>query len=233
MKTKDLFCEIIDLLLTSDESFADWVKVPRLRNSCILIAVLSLIAFFISFILFPLFVNANANAVFIFRSCQLFVWLLLVTAFFILNFNYFQYILTKHYPIRLDNVIFFYFIHIIIFGYIYSSIYFLFPDFYIYKDPPVKPSQELLISFKVTLGRLNFLLFSALQSVNATFYRISLNSIIPSILSWVQSLYSFAIIALLIASYVNQKVHPITEKDNDYSAKRITSADTKNSGDSQ
>ena len=58
----------------------------------------------------------------------------------------------------------------------------------------------------VLLAKLDFLVFSALQTLNSTYGRIRPESALVSILGWLQSLYTLALVALLVASYVSQNL---------------------------
>lgn len=226
---KELLYDIIDVFLKSEESSADWVKIPILRKSIFFVTISGIIMLLLvlSSMMFP--TKGNISAVFYIRCLRLFSLILFTISFLILNINYFRYTLSKNYPIRFDNIVFFYFIHIYIFATIYSDIYFLFPHFYIYPNPAIEPSLNFIKDFKVSLVRLDFIIYSAFKSLSSNYYKISSNSILPSILNWIQSLYTLSIVALLIASYVNQKVHPKSLNTKD-KQKNLEEAKTTNSG---
>ena len=80
------------------------------------------------------------------------------------------------------------------------------PPSFDYTDPFVEPLQTISDDWWNNFRtKIDFLLFSALHSIGGGFHKIELNSYVSSLLGWIQSLYSISLIALFIASYVNQR----------------------------
>jgi len=120
-------------------------------------------------------------------------------------YSYYQYVLSRGGRIFLSNVIVFYSCSVVFFGYAYLYFYALSPSSFVFGSPPVtiQPTHIQSLPFSFTM---QFFLFSAFQSVHGSYYRIHVNSAWASIIAYFQSLFTIALIALLIASYVNQKI---------------------------
>lgn len=209
MKAKNLLLKIADLMLVSDEGTASWVEVPVLRRLFYVICGITILIF--AHILlgagpFRDLMRSSESVTMYFRVIALILFSLLQTFFLLITAKYFSYVLSKNVAIRFSNVFNFYAISWIAFSLIYMYIWLLWPNMFNYLSPPISWSPILIESYWGLLKvRLDFMVLSALQSVNGSYYKIQYNGIIPSIVAWIQALYTLCLVALLVASYVNQK----------------------------
>lgn len=209
MKTRDLLAKIINLVLESEEATSDWVNVTSLHR-CFYGLVAGLFLFVVA-ILVPQTYYLNSHIGNSMAASQLYRYfmLLLSTGIIIVIMTtvyfYYQYILSRGGHIYLSNIVIFYIFSVVFFGFSYLYLYSLFPNSFIFDSPTViiqrAKIQQLPFSFTV-----QFIMFSAFQSVHGSYYRIHVNSALASIITYSQSLFTIALIALLIASYVNQKI---------------------------
>jgi hypothetical protein len=210
MKTRELLVKIINLILESEDATSDWINVSSLRR-CFYGLVGGLFVFFVGLVLIPQTYYLNnllGNSVAANQLYRCFMFLLSIAIIIIIMttvYFYFRYILSQGQHIHLSNIITFYFVSVVFFGFSYLYFYVLFPNSFIFDSPPIviQPAKIQPLPFAFTM---QFFLFSAFQSVNGSYYRIHVNSAWASIITYVQSLFTIALIALLIASYVNQKI---------------------------
>ena len=209
MTTRELLRQIADLILVSDEDTAGWIEVPALRRTYyFLCAALCL------FLLHVLLNNPlgrvavrSESVTLSYRIGGLCISMLLGLLVLLLTAQYFKYVLSQHGRIYLMTVSVLYAFSVVSFGLIYFSLWLLWPSLFDYLEPPVRHSTlGIADPWGISHLRLEFMLFSALQTVNGSFYKIHSNGIIPSLIGWVQSIYTLCLVALLIASYVNQNV---------------------------
>jgi hypothetical protein len=209
MKTKRLILKIIDLILILEKDSSDWPKIAILRRSAYIFSITAILTCLIRIFAPSVPIGDLSELTFGLRWINLLCLIVLSASFLVMAYSYFRHILNKNYPVSLQLILSFYVFSVIIWGIIYSDIYFLYPNFYQYHNPPLEYSPVAIRSLEVAIVRLHFILFSAFQSLNANFYRIHTNSIFPSIFSWVQSLFTLSLVALVISSYVNQKAYPV------------------------
>jgi hypothetical protein len=207
MKTHKLWLKIENLILESEASSSDWVNVISLRRCSYVLTLLMLLLLidfiFIPFTFLELF-QASANATRIHRwsvffLCASFVIWTITTALF-----YFREALSKGLSIYLSIVLLFYGFSVSFFGLTYFYLFLLFPNLFIIDGAilVIPPTYG-----KIPTSKFEFLLFSAFQSVNGSYYSIRVNSAWASLITYIQSVFTIALIALLIASYVNQKTN--------------------------
>jgi hypothetical protein len=209
MGTLHFLRQLAELLLVSDESTKDWLSHgPLLRvwyGFCGVFLGLCLLAF--SRLPLQPLLAASAHATLAYRLFVLAGVVLFEALLFLLAFNYYTMAVSQKVAIRLDNVFWFYFLSVVIFGSIYVCVYHICPGCYIYPSPPlIHSSTSSSFDFWRNL-RINceFVLFSAFESVNGSFYRIQAQSIFVSILIYIESLFTLGLVALFIASYVNHQ----------------------------
>jgi len=121
----------------------------------------------------------------------------------ILSFFYYRHILIKRLRVSLEYIIYFYALSVIMFGIFYLCLYLLEPKFFNIVHPIYVVSQTW--QRPPYYLKCEFVLFSAFTSVNGSYYRIHANSAIVSLMTYIQSIYTIALLSLFIASYVNQK----------------------------
>lgn len=210
MKSKGFLQEFSDLYLK--DFLDDWLKESSLRSLwrtfVVYIGLVILIGVIIMF--FPLSntLSKTNNGAFIYRAfmsffvlCGLFLW-------FITTFSYYKFTIGKGNPIEFASILFFYVVSTVLFGFVY---YFLF-----YASPNLFNYDELHIYWSPVVGertidnwanKLYFILYSAMVSVGGNFVYVESNSVLVSITNYAQTLYSFSLVSLLIAGYINQKTN--------------------------
>jgi hypothetical protein len=150
--------------------------------------------------------SSNISFVFVLRLLRV-----IVSSYFLLLLIAFVYIYYKHTIqdnriIYLANIIFFYLVGVVFFCLMYLSLYCLYPALFRVDDSFPKISRTLQQSgIDNIILRIHFTLFSAFHSINGSYFRIDPNSVIISIITYIQSLFSLSLVSLFIASYVNQK----------------------------
>lgn len=120
--------------------------------------------------------------------------------------SYFSFTLRLGRPIRLGTVFSIYLAGTMLFAMVY---YFAF-----LAEPKLFQFDAKHIHWFATVGsrsvdswgtKLLFLLYSALKSVGGTLPYLESNSVLASVCNYVQSLFTFCLVSLLFAGYVNQK----------------------------
>ncbi len=209
MNIKHFVARLAELLLESDEGTKDWITVQTLRRTWYGLCGVILAALILRFLQAPFgtILSTSEGATLAYRITNLILLLLLQGFIFLLAFRYYVYILSHKASIRLVNVVNFYVLSCIIFASIYRATYTICITTFAYNNPPTRINPVMnMPDYWGNLRMLgDFLLFSCFQTVNSTYYKIHANSVYVSILTYFQSLFTFALVTLLIASYVNQK----------------------------
>lgn len=210
MKTKEFLLKLTDLFLQSDKASADWVKVPSLRWTSYLLFItgLSIVVFNIGMRI-PLhsFVKNSETLTTVFRLINLILMGAIAVISIVLSAQYYRYVLSQSVPINLSNVISIYFLNVAAFGMVYYFYYTIDQSAFQYSSPPIQVEPTMMVvSGAHHLMKMQFFVFSACQSLNADYFRIVPKSSIISILGLVQSIFTLVLIALVVSSYVAQKL---------------------------
>ena len=214
MKIKELVLEIADIFIATDEYTSDWINIPILRNSWYALFISILLMFIVFIFGQALPIDTSRDAVFFYRALILFFLAISSACLLFLSFNYLRYVVKNNYQVSVRAVLDFYIFQIFFWALMYRNIYLLLPDAFYYNNPPIENTEFIIRGMPSIIISFHFLIYSAFQSLNGYFYRITCNSILPSILGWIQSLFTLSLLALLIASYVNQKSYPRKTKEN-------------------
>lgn len=209
MKISDLLAAIADLFLISDDASAHWIEVPALRRLWRMffgVAILVPVHSFIGVVFARDTLQSSESATFYYRVIGLGLITILQFIHIFTTAEYFRFILDRKKNIIFANVLYFYAMSLTLFGFIYRNVWLTWPNMFIYINPPIHYSPFLTYD---SIGNwrtmIEFMVLSALQTVNGSFYKIQFNGIIPSVIAWIQGVYTLCLITLLIASYVNQK----------------------------
>jgi hypothetical protein len=204
MKTSELIVKIANLLLESDEETADWIHETDLRR-CFYASWIFLILWMLNSFVIPTALGdrlrASVVATEVFRWSMFVIIVAYIASIMVMAFYYFRYVLSKRGGIYLRNILYFYILTVLFFGLLYFYTFTLFPNSFSFAGVTVPTTYGQIPTSVVR----HFLLFSAFQSVNGTYFRIRPSSWLPSIITYVQSLFTISLISLLVASYVNQK----------------------------
>jgi hypothetical protein len=211
MTFKKLLFDIADGFLLLDKGSSGWIQVPSIRRSwyafCVM-AVVAILAVLLYLSPLSLLIEDSEALTLVYRAVLLLIYTIWASSIVALSINYFKHIIVTNNTVHLENVGLFYVVGVCLWGLIYFQIYTLIPNSFVYTEAPLHYSPVMVRSSGAVVARFHFLLFSALQTLNVDFHRIRINSILPSILMWVQAAYNFGLIALLIASYINQRAYP-------------------------
>ena len=213
MTTGDFMKSLANLLLVADEGTKDWVNVPALRRLwyafCAL--MLALVGMSLGVMLIKEVLNQSEATVLSVRVILLCIFASLIGVLIKLTISYFKFVLGRRAAITLENVGFFYITSVLLFGMLYLELWLLAPTTFSFPSPPVEHSPKLVGGIGFLRLKIDFILFSALRTVGSTSYAIQTNSVVSALISWLQGIYTLSLIALLIASYVNQKMAPLPD----------------------
>lgn len=211
MSPLQFLAEIANLLLKSEEGTKDWLKVKALRHSWYVFFALGLALLALHFLVWPLesFLSSSASATLALRVAQLVLGILMHGSLSVLAFRYYGFALSKNAAIKLGNVLNFYCISIWIFALIYQSVYVIDQRSFVYLDPAfqIGPTLGTHTFFENWKMKIDFLLFSGFQTVSSSFYKIQAQSTWVSVITYAQGLSTFGLVALFVASYVNQRTN--------------------------
>lgn len=210
MQSKGIIQQISDILLKGDPAKADWLKEPNLRFwwHAFIVYIVFCVGIILVVSTTPLtgYLSQINNGAFGYRVFSSFFYLIGLFFLFILTFHYFKYTIEKGNSIKFENVIYFYFASIILFGMLYYFSFNAVPDFFQYDKLRIIVSPSLGSSDYTNWStKFHFLLYSAFESVGGKFVYVQSNSVLVSIINYAQTLYSFSLVSLLIAGYINQK----------------------------
>lgn len=135
----------------------------------------------------------------LFLGCSL-TWILL-------SLLYYRHTIRAALPVEVFYVATFFVCSILFFGQTYYYLYHVNPSLFAYPAATTSVKETLQpADMSAQLAKVDFTLFSAVQTLNGSYTRIKGESAVVSLLAWVQSLYTVILVALLVASYVNQHV---------------------------
>ena len=216
MKEKsNLFIIIADHLLASDKSSKPWASDKGLRTSwywlCGWFA-----AFFGQILIFRIPLQGIAaqshEVTLIYRLLSTGLCLGLVVIAFHFTYVYAKFVLRQRGRLHLKSVLFFYSLTVVAFSKLFYFLYFIDPTLFNYPANPVDYSPVITdMSTGNYIMNLEFMLYSALSSLNTQYHGISANSAWVSVALFAQSLYSLCLVAVLIAGYVNQRFEYVDE----------------------
>jgi hypothetical protein len=201
--------KIANLFLQSEEGTKDWVSVRQLRLSWYLTCGVS-VAYAVLWVArmpFEGVLMSCAAATLVYRLGGLVLEIALEASVMLLAAQYFRFALSRKVAIRLGNIVVLYAFSTLLFGAIYASIYLIDTNCFVFSQPPfvVKATVGTGELWAKLVMQMQFFIFSGLQSIGGSFYRIQGHSIFVSALGYIQSVFSIALLSLLIAYYVNRE----------------------------
>ena len=209
MKDKGFLREISELFLKN--FLDDWLNEPSLRSLwhsffvyMISVLVISIIVNFLP--IYDILSNIN-NGFFAYRvlwSCFFTIGIFLLL---VVTFNYYKFTIEKGNPVNFVSVLFFYIVTTMLFGLLYYEVFYASSTLFNYDSSRLTWIPEISRSAANWANKFYFFLYSALVSVGGNFVYVQSNSVIVSIMNYVQTLYSFSLVSLLIAAYINQKTN--------------------------
>ncbi len=209
MKNKGFLHKFSDLVLDHPVT-NDWLKNPPLRSSWygLLVYIFSFLFISTIFRSTPLldYLSEMEYGVLGYRVFMTILATLGLVLFFQLTFHYFRHTIGQGNSIRFGNVLTFYLGEISFFALLYYFLFYVNPEFFKYNETLVKWSP-LIRQLPISSTKFYFMLYTAFESVGGKSVFIESNSIPVSIINYIQTLYSFCLVSLLIAGYINQKTN--------------------------
>jgi hypothetical protein len=200
---------LADLVAFSDAESRDWLSDPPLRTAWrTFFLSMCLVAFINGGVtLTPLaeLFNQQPSWVQAFRAVMAACMAVLIGLLVILTAAYFRFSLSGGRGVRLSNVVTFYVTEVCFFGMLYWFIYLMEPTWF-QTDSNVKWIAE--IGERGTSSwstKASFLLYSLFKSTGTSFRAVDGVGLVPALVGYAQTLYSFALVSLLVAGYINQK----------------------------
>jgi hypothetical protein len=210
-KKKPFLFQIVDLFLTSEEGSKEWINYKPLLVSSYAMVILFLCYLMYSTIFINLIrhlLKTSALLTMLSRWGFLVLNVAIMVNLIIETYYYYRFVITKKAHIYLSHILVYYSATIFICGLVYISIYMLDRTCVRYINPPFQVTE--LYNLDVTALAhyrmiLDFVLYSAFKSLTGNYFAIESNSVIVSIINWIQSLYTLSLISLFISSYVVDK----------------------------
>lgn len=215
---KSLIIRIADVWLEDDKHLLSWRSDPNLLKMWYLLFTTIILSFSVLVIVMitPIatYMRSSKEATLVFRFMLLAFSLCIIAITVGFSSRYYVYTIVKAHAVDIVNIGFFYILACCGFFMAYFYIYLLWPGSFIVKQPTIIVSplaQE--INLESAKLRLDFFLFSALQSVNGSYFRVQINSTLISVLAYIQSLYTMSLVVLFISAFVNQKTNQALTKN--------------------
>ena len=212
MRNKGFLKQVSDLIIKTDEDSKDWIKSRRLRSTWYIFILWALLGVTISFIIgiSPLAetLSKTNSGVQIVRGLMFAHALVLLIIWFSLTFYYFKFTIEQGHPIKFDSISTFYLGMVGFFGVLYVYTFYMNPNLFQYNSSHIYWSSTLASrTYESWSTKIHFILYSAFESIGSKSTYVESNSVLVSLLNYIQTLYCFSLVSLLIAGYVNQKTN--------------------------
>jgi hypothetical protein len=206
----EFFHDVSDLFLKFIKSTNEWKESPSLITAwkrllfLVLFTVVANIIVAHTPIIF--YINEISNGPYNYKVAMAFIFLISLILHAALTIEYFKYALNNNRSINFGNIIFFYILSIILFGTLSFYIFQAEPSFYQYSSEHILWNDKLgNRAPSMFLTKMYFILYSLFKSIGGNFIYIESKSLLTSMLIFIQSLYSFALVSLFVAGYINQR----------------------------
>jgi len=209
---------VADLLLASEGDF-ETIKAKPLRNTWHLF-YFSITAYVLCILITPLvfdLYNSSSAALF-WRSANLVVWFYFLFLACILAYQHYNFLLKTGKDLRFKNILFFFFLGLLVFANLYFLLYFIKPGLFLYTAVPVQPAAVLVhLTLKNNfLLKMDFLTYSGCTMFTLDYPRIRSGSTLISALNLLEVVYGLALVSFFIATFVqksdSRKRHPNAEQ---------------------
>lgn len=207
---KSFIIRLAGLLLENDKSSADWTENPVLLRWWEILFISGLTYYLLQsvFYITPLYTMAQGSEKlsFVYRIIDLTYLIYISILLFIFAYKYYLHTLDSSRQVYFTNILFFYVFGVAIFSGIYFLLFNLIPSSFIIHNITYSSSLKLQpVTVEKWKTILDFILFSAFQIIGGNYFRIQSNSVIVSIMTYIQSLYTMSLLTLFISAFVNQK----------------------------
>ena len=197
---------VADQLLFS-EGLYDAVKQPKVRRSWHIL-FFSTFSFLILLLLSNFLSSSFSdvkNAVLILRIFKLIGGIYILFCLFFLSFYHYKYLLLTGKDLKFNNILFFYVFGIMLFGLIYSALYFINPSLFSYANPILVPTSTIEHhGLKGFILVLDFNVYSSCVALSLDYPRICSSSFAVSLVNIFEVLFSIAFIALFVGIFVQK-----------------------------
>ncbi len=199
---------IADQFLISEDS-GEWIKVPQVRRAWYLVIVSTLVFIAYNYVGSLVIFEWAASSVSLTLMWRLtvlsgFCWLLILEG--ILASAYYRYLLSTGRDLRFRNIVTFWAAWVLLFAYLYESVYFLNPTLFSYPMATVIPGKTMqhfgILGTMKTFS--HFLLYSAANTVSLTVPGLTSASFVVSTLNLAEAIGSLMLLVLLVATFVNK-----------------------------
>ncbi len=127
----------------------------------------------------------------------------LIVILFLLAYRHYLLLLLPRKHLAFSTILFFFVSGIFLFARLYYSIYSLNPDYFICSESIIKPTNELGVNGVQDLKAFSeFVLYSGYNMLNNTSSRMASNSLLISIISYIQLIAGYLLIILVVATFV-------------------------------
>ena len=210
MQIKQFLAQFADLLVKSDEASRNWTSWGPLRLAwrrfVALLILVALTSVLVASTPLSIVLGNLSNGVYSYRVATAVAMALLIFQLGLLTVRYFQFTLLGKREVKLLNVLFFYIAQVFAFG-ILSFFIFLAEPTYFRVDPQAVTwwdsiGDKTAAAWKT---KIYFVLYALFKSAGGSFDYIESRSLLTAFVNLVQSIYTFALVALLVAGYVNQR----------------------------
>lgn len=199
---------VADLCLLSEGSEA-WVREPAIRRTWHALFFTTIGVMLFNWVFFPFVpgqVIENVVFTFYFRLGMVTVSLWILFLILVLSYQYYRFLLLTGKDLRFRSIFLLFVTAVLIFSIHYKHLYFLEFSLFEYPDSPVVlgPALERLGILRSLIISVDFVVYSFCTSLSLDYPRITSASMIVSALNIIQVLYSYCVVALLVATFVQK-----------------------------
>jgi hypothetical protein len=204
---QQLTIHILDLILISDgdEAIVNEPKVRVVIYNLILSIIISFILLSFSKTLIIQFYSQSVLAVTIQRWLIVACSVYFISILFLLAYRHYIFLFRTGIDLHFKQIVVFYILSVTFFAYLYMSLFFLSTPLFLYPDPLIVPPAHVSDhGLKGLLLGGDFFLYATCISVSVDYPRISSGSWLISLINVIQKLYSFAMVAIFLSTFIQK-----------------------------
>lgn len=202
------FSRSIAQLLLMSEGDEIWLEFAPIRKSWHYLVLFVMIFFFLNISLAVLVVPLTEDykfLIFFIRIFDLIGFVLTLTFFLALIYNYYKNLLSTGIDLRFKNIPFFYFGFHLILGMNYTSLYVLNPSLFSCSNSFYVPSPyHITLGIQGFLATWEFIFYTLATSFSLSYPHIESNSAIVSLLNIFQAIMNVIFISFFIATFIQK-----------------------------
>lgn len=155
--------------------------------------------------LYPRGSKYEESLVHIMRILDICCTVIMLVSFVILVIKIYKYLISKGRHLKLDNLLLYYSVGTYIFGRLYARMYVLNQKLFNYLNPPVNITNVVQGGIKVFKLELDFSIYSFLTSFTTSYYKISANHNLVSLVNICQLVFTFFVLTFLISLFIQKQ----------------------------